>query len=185
MELVFDLLTSAVGVIVVGQYTFVGKAHFASEKMPRGALLISVVVLITTFLFLYLTWTQSAPLWAQAIGLVLQVFSWWMFWQAIKASRNARLRLAFDESGPQQLVTTGPYRYLRHPFYTSYVIFWAGWTLALFQPIALVPFAMLVVIYVTAALGEERWFGTSPMAAEYEAYRRKTGFFWPKVPGAV
>jgi protein-S-isoprenylcysteine O-methyltransferase Ste14 len=185
MELIVDFLVSAVSLIVVGQYTWAGKGHFASDKMPRGALLISVVVLITTFLFLYLTWTQSQPLPAQIAGLGIQLFSWWLFWQAIGASKSAKLRLAFDEAGPRGLVTEGPYRYVRHPFYASYLIFWAGWTLGLWSVVALFPFAILIVIYVMAALMEERKFVGTPMAAEYEAYRQKTGFFWPKVPGAV
>jgi protein-S-isoprenylcysteine O-methyltransferase Ste14 len=185
MELVLDLIVSAVSIIVVGQYTWAGKGHFSSDKMPLGAMLISLVVLVTTFLFLYLTWTQSQPVAAQLAGLALQLFSWWLFWQAIGASRSGKLRLAFDEAGPRSLVTSGPYRFVRHPFYTSYIIFWAGWTLGLWSVIALFPFAILVVIYVVAARIEEDKFSGTPMAAEYEAYRRKTGFFWPKIPGAA
>ena len=181
MELVLDLLITAVGVVVVGQYTWSGKGHFSSEKMPRGALLISAVVLVTSLTLLYLVWAQPQPLAAQLVGLGLMLFSWWLFWQAIRASRSAQLRLAFDEAGPRGLVTEGPYRLVRHPFYTSYVIFWAGWTIAVWSVVAIFPFAILVVIYVFAALTEERKFVGTPMAAEYEAYKLRTGFFWPRL----
>lgn len=184
VELVLDALLSALGIIIVAQYTWAGRGHFSSEKMPRGAMLISVVVLITTFLFLYLTWTEVQPLPARLVGLALQVFSWWLFWQAIGASRSARLRLAFDEAGPRGLVTGGPYNYVRHPFYTSYVIFWIGWTVALWAPVALLPCAILIAIYVTAGLMEERKFESSPMADEYRAYRQRAGFFWPRLRGS-
>ena len=40
--------------------------------------------------------------------------------------------------------------------------------------------AIILVIYVRAALGEEAKFSRTPMAAEYAAYRQRTGFFWPK-----
>lgn len=181
MELLLDLAITAVSIVVVAQYTWAGKGHFSSEKMPRGALLISVVVLFTTAFFVYLTWAQSQPLLAQLAGLALQLFSWWMFWRAIAASRGTQLHLAFDEDGPRGLVRAGPYRYVRHPFYTSYVIFWGGWALALWSVSAVLPFIILVVIYVVAARTEEAKFAASPMASEYEAYRARTGFFWPRM----
>lgn len=181
LEVILDVLISVVGVGMVGAYTWSGRGHFSSDKMPRGAMLISAVVIVTTILFLYLTWMQVQPLPMQVVGLLAMTFSGWLFWQTIAASRAARLRLAFDEEGPRGLVTDGPYRFVRHPFYTSYVIFWAGWTLALWDLVAVFPFAILVVIYVFAARMEERLFAGTPMAAEYESYRSRTGFFWPKL----
>lgn len=176
-----DVLVSVIGVLVVGAYTWSGKGHFSSDRMPLGAMLISAVVIVTTIMFLYLVWSGVQPLLAQLVGAAMMVFSGWLFWWAIRTSRQARLRLAFDEQGPRGLVTEGPYRLVRHPFYTSYVVFWAGWTLAVWTPIALIPFAILVVIYVLAARMEERLFAGTPMAAEYAAYRSRTGFFFPKL----
>ena len=181
LEVFLDGLISIVGVGMVGAYTWSGKGHFSSDKMPLGAMLISAVVIVMTVLFLYLTWSWSQPLAAQLIGSALMLFSAWLFWQTVAASRSARLRLAFDEQGPRGLVTEGPYHYVRHPFYTSYLIFWAGWTVAVWDVVAVFPFAIIVVIYVFAARMEERLFAGTPMAAEYEDYRRRTGFFWPKL----
>jgi protein-S-isoprenylcysteine O-methyltransferase Ste14 len=184
MELVLDIVISVVSVIVIGQYTWAGRGHFSSERMPRGAVLISVVVLLTGCFFLYLTWAVSQPPTAQLAGLVLQLFSWWLFWRAIAASREAKLRLAFDEAGPHGLVNSGPYRFVRHPFYSSYVAFWAGWTLAIWSAVAVAPFLILLAIYIVAARTEEGRFAASSMATEYEAYKRQTGFFLPKVTGS-
>lgn len=180
MELILDLLLTGVGVVVVGQYTWAGKGHFSSERMPPGAVLISAVVLLTSVTLLYLTWTGTQPLLAQLVGLALMGFAWWMFWQAIAASRTGGLRLAFDDAGPRGLVTEGPYRFVRHPFYVSYVIFWAGWSLATWDLVAVFPFAILIVIYVFAARMEEGRFGGTPMAEAYARYRERTGFFWPR-----
>lgn len=181
MEFVLDLVISALSVVVIGQYTWAGKGHFSSDSMPLGAVLISVVVLVSGILFLYLTWMETQPITAQLIGLALQLFSWWLFWRAIAASRGGKLRLAFDEAGPRSLVTEGPYRYVRHPFYVSYVLFWAGWTLSLWNVVALAPFAILIAIYVVGAVMEERKFSGTPMAADYDAYKQTAGFFWPRL----
>ena len=181
MELVIAGLITVVAIIVIGQHGWAGKAHFASEKMPPGALLISVVVVVTGLLFLYLTWGMSQPLAAQVAGLAVQLFSWWLFWQAIRASRSARLRLAFDENNPHGLVTAGPYRYVRHPFYVSYLLFWTGWSIAIWHPTVLAPLAIIIAIYVFAARMEERKFAATQLSGEYAAYRARVGFLWPKL----
>lgn len=181
MELVQDALISALAVVVLFQHSWAGKAHFKSDKMPLGAMLIILVALITGLIFLYLTWASAQPLIPWLVGVAAMLFAWWLFWRAIAASRDGGLRLAFDEAGPRSLVMIGPYRYVRHPFYVSYVIFWAGWTLAVWSWIALLPFAIVVAVYVTAARTEEDKFAATPMSAEYRAYRESTGFFWPKL----
>ncbi|TIU30026.1 MAG: isoprenylcysteine carboxylmethyltransferase family protein, partial [Mesorhizobium sp.] len=42
-----------------------------------------------------------------------------------------------------------------------------------------VPVAGIVAIYTIAALDEERKFSRTALAGAYEAYRARTGLFWP------
>jgi protein-S-isoprenylcysteine O-methyltransferase Ste14 len=100
----------------------------------------------------------------------------------VAASRTARLRFAFDPEGPRGLVTEGPYGYVRHPFYTSYLMFWLGWAVATGALLAALPVLLFGVIYVTAARAEERLFLASDMAGAYARYRSRTGFLLPR-PG--
>jgi protein-S-isoprenylcysteine O-methyltransferase Ste14 len=180
MDLALDLLTTAVAVAVLAQYSWSMRGHFSSKGMPQGAILIAVVVLAATAFLLVLQWLLPQPPWAVLLGLAVELGSLVLFWAAIRASRNARLRLAFDEENPDTLVTEGPYRYLRHPFYTSYLIFWAGWAIAVWSPWSLLPLLAIVVIYVTAARGEERKFEKTALARDYQAYKQRTGFLWPR-----
>lgn len=180
MDVVLDLVISLVSIAVVAQYARPPRTHFRSAKMPTGALVISMVVLATTATFLALLWLGSQPVLAKLVGLVIEGLGVWLFYSAIRASRAAQLKMAFDKADPHGMVTTGPYRYLRHPFYTSYLIFWIGWAIATWSPWSLLPLAVMLVIYVHAALGEEAKFARTPMAEEYAAYRRRTGFFWPR-----
>jgi protein-S-isoprenylcysteine O-methyltransferase Ste14 len=180
MDLIIDLAVTAVCVFVVLQYGRALKTHFVSPKMPTGTVVISIVVTLTTLIFLGLLWLEAQPLLAQATGIAICLASLWLFYAAIRASREARLKMAFDVENPHGLVTTGPYRYLRHPFYTSYLIFWVGFAVATWSAWTLVPLAIILFIYVRAALGEEAKFSRTPMAEEYAAYRQRTGFFWPK-----
>ena len=181
MQATLDALVSATGVLTVGQYVWSLRYHFRSSKMPSGAVLISALVVATMLLLLGLQWWKEQPVTAQVLGFGLQMASSALFWWAIAASRAARLRFAFAEERPDSLVTSGPYRYLRHPFYASYVLFWAGWSLATWSVWALVPLAGLVTVYVVAARDEEKKFAATAMAGDYLAYRRRAGLMWPKV----
>jgi protein-S-isoprenylcysteine O-methyltransferase Ste14 len=180
MDLVLDLLITAAGIGWIVPVIWSGRGHFESDKVPRGSLLIALVVLITVGLYSYLIWTQSQPVLAEAVGLVVMLLAIWMFFMTIRASRRGRLRMAFDEEGPRGLVEEGPYKYVRHPFYVSYVIFFAAFALATWSPVAIGPLIVIAIIYVLAARMEERLFAATPMAASYDAYRKRTGFFWPK-----
>ena len=167
------------------QYGRALRTHFRSPKMPTGTVVISVVVTATTVVFLALLWLESQPLLAQIVGLAVQCAGVWLFFAAIRASREAELKMAFDVANPHGLVTTGPYKYLRHPFYTSYLVFWIGWAIATWAAWSLIPLVAITVIYVIAALGEEQKFARTEMAGAYDDYRRQTGFFWPRLPGVA
>jgi len=181
MELVFDGLVTLVGGAVVGAYIWSVRNHFVSDVMPAGARIIAAAVTTSTIIMLALTWLISQPLPAQLAGLAIQVFSVWIFFAAIQASRQARLRFVFDPAHPHSLVDQGPYRLVRHPFYVSYSIFWFGWGVATWSVFAIPSVVVLIWLYIKAARLEESNFEASPLSGEYQAYRSRTGFFVPKL----
>ncbi len=148
--------------------------------MPKGAKLLSAVVLACALLMFVLTWVSVQPLLAQLFGIVLMASSYLLFWSAIQASRAVTLLLAFDPGNPLSFISSGPYRHVRHPFYVSYAIFWGGWAIAVWSVWALLPFLIMLSVYVGAARDEERKFALTGMAADYADYRRRTGFFFPR-----
>ena len=125
----------------------------------------------------------EAPAVATVVGLLLELASLALFWAAIRTSRQAKLLFAFDPGLPHGLLDAGPYRYVRHPFYTSYLLFWIGWAIAIWSPWTL-PFIIAVIaFYVTAATGEERKFAATGLSADYQRYRQRAGLFWPTFAG--
>ena len=52
-------------------------------------------------------------------GAVLYLASVALFWWAVITTRRLRLSLAFSSDDPKYLLRTGPYRFIRHPFYTA------------------------------------------------------------------
>ena len=87
-----------------------------------------------------------------AIVLTLTgVVIWWVMSVNYYLSRYARIQ---DDRG-QQVVTEGPYRYVRHPMYAMLVPFMIGVALVLGSWWALVPGGLIGVLYVIRTVLED------------------------------
>ena len=75
------------------------------------------------------------------------------------------------------LLVDGPYAYVRHPFYASYLLYWVAG--AFISNWLWASVFVMGCLYFTAIRQEENRFGFSPLAASYEAYRRQTGALIP------
>ena len=177
----FDILASFLGWLLIACQAWSVKYHFNVEKMPAGAKLISSLVILFGILLVYLAFTFEQPTSAQAVGSILLSASLVLFWRTIAESRKAKLLAAFDENLPHGLLTTGPYRYVRHPFYTSYILHWTGWAIATWNLWAIVPVVTMVTTYWVAARDEEAKFSRTDLSQAYQDYRAKTGRFFPKL----
>ena len=184
MAFALDVLVTVVALTIFGQHIWALRGHFASERMTGGARVISVGALTSCVLLLVLTWTVEQPPLAQLAGIAVMGVSLILFWAAVRASSKARLRFAFDEALPNSLVTFGPYRHVRHPFYTSYLMFWSGWAIASWSLWGLAPIVIMGVLYTIAARYEEKLLIGSGMSSAYRQYRNSTGMFWPRIIGS-
>lgn len=179
MELVLDVVVTVVSLAIVGSHILAVRNHFHSERTPTYAKVVAGVTVVSIIGFLWMTWAMVQPLWVQIIGVVVEILSVTVFFGAIRASRAHRLRFCFDPTLPASLVDTGPYRFVRHPFYVSYLLFWLGWTIAVWSAWGLVTVLVLLGLYILAARREESYFAASPLAEQYAAYKKRTGFFIP------
>jgi len=181
MQFILIVALTGLSIFTVGTHAVVGKGHFRSKGMPAGANLVSASVIVTLAVFLLLLWRDEPPLLALVVALGLEAGGLWLFLRTVAASRNRALHFAFDPENPVSLVTSGPYRFVRHPFYTSYIVFWGGFAIGTWSLWAIPVLAVLVTLYAVAASGEERKFMATGMATDYAAYRAQTGMFFPRL----
>ena len=80
---------------------------------------------------------------------------------------------------PETLCDEGPYRYIRHPIYLSYVLAFLAVLIALPHWITALSFLLNFALSVGAARSDERVLAGSALAADYAAYRERTGMFLP------
>lgn len=110
------------------------------------------------------------------VGLCLVGFGW-AFWARAHLGRNWGIPMSLRQD--HELVTSGPYAYVRHPIYTGILLAMFGSILAV-DLLWLVLFAMAFVYFLVSARTEEKMmFAQFPDA--YPAYRRRTKMLIPFV----
>lgn len=80
------------------------------------------------------------------------------------------------------LATTGPYAAVQHPQYVGFVAVMFGFLLQWPTILTLAMFPMLVVMYWRLSMAEEKEVSAA-FGPEYEAYRRRTPAFIPRLGG--
>jgi len=115
---------------------------------------------------------------AGCVGLAgaLSLFEW-----ARRTIRGLYFSYIFSTDAPTFLCTSGPYAYIRNPFYTSYLL--TMFSTALMSPTLFrggVVIAMAGYLRL-AAVREEGKFARSSLAEDYASYKARTGRFLPKV----
>jgi len=154
--------------------------HFQrSGPMPLGMRLIGAISLVTIVAFVWSVLSSPMPdTWPAAV--VLSMGSLALFTWSVNATFNSDFALAFAKAQPSRLMVSGPFRYVRHPFYTSYLIFWLANFVATLSSMCALGSLVLLVCYVSVAREEERSISRSRLAAEYANYASDTGMFLPK-----
>lgn len=113
-------------------------------------------------------------------GIVMYTAAVAVFLSAIEATDRTRLqRMYLDHPLPDRLITDGPFRWVRHPFYLGYIIGAVAPAVAVHHPLVLLVSIAMITITVGAAFREERVWLASPHADAYREYRRRTGMFLP------
>ena len=86
-----------------------------------------------------------------------------------------------DDDSPVELVTAGPYRLVRHPFYGAFLVGLVGCLLAFPHLITLTTLTYAAVVLDLTARREEHRLLRSAFGSDYRHYMRRTGRLLPMV----
>ena len=148
------------------------KKHIALEILPRA---LWIVMAICLFLGQY--FSNSPPKLINNIFLVcLSIFltvTGFLFWMHVGYYMRKAL---FDKS----LVTTGPFKYIRHPMYVSIYIMLLGIGILFFSKIWFIIMLIFIpIFYLNCKIEEKQMTGIHK--EKYLEYKKRTGMFLPKI----
>lgn len=105
-----------------------------------------------------------------------------LFLWAAAHTRTRRLSLAFSSDRPTFLLTTGPWKHVRHPFYAAYLLSYAAGSVVSGVWWTILVFLTMSTLYFRSALLEERKLAASELASDWTTWKSRTGMFLPRVP---
>ena len=74
---------------------------------------------------------STVPVWVQVVGAVVLLLSIWICYLTMLENSFAAPVVKIQDERGQQVITTGPYSYVRHPMYAGAILFFAGTALLL------------------------------------------------------
>lgn len=168
--------------IWVGTWFATAQAKFARSSKPQPMLFVMIgLSLATTLAALALTVSVDIPLERVIATLITTSLAVFLIKWSFRSIRQRNLGLAFSGVVPGEVVQNGPYRYVRHPLYLAYSIFWVG-SIVISASVLVGILAVLVIsTYVLAARSEERDLMNSDLGPVYGPYRQRTGLILPRL----
>jgi protein-S-isoprenylcysteine O-methyltransferase Ste14 len=129
---------------------------------------------------IFMEWTRlPIPLWARWLGAIVTLSGTILeFSTQIHLGRNYSTTLHISEE--QSLVTTGPYRHIRHPMYTALITVGIGLGFLSASWYFLIPF-LATGIVISFRIKREEDAMIEKFGDEYIEYAQGTGRFFPLI----
>jgi protein-S-isoprenylcysteine O-methyltransferase Ste14 len=150
--------------------------------------LVTVAVVVIAYELLFADWPRIGPLqerfvpqepWIGWAGIALTFLGIGIaIWarHCLGAYWSARVTLKEDH----RLIRSGPYAFVRHPIYTGMLLGTIGAALVAGEWRGILAVALLLAAHSRKALREESML-TREFGEQYAAYRRSTGFLFPRI----
>jgi protein-S-isoprenylcysteine O-methyltransferase Ste14 len=151
-----------------------GRVPWSRELRIRAVLIVGAVLLIRLGAFRHdgLKWNP----WSAGLGLFLFALGLgFAIWARVHIGRNWGTPMS--QKDEPELVTSGPYRMVRHPIYSGILVAGVGTAVAL-SWLWLIAVALAGIYFVYSATVEERYL-TEQFPNAYPEYRRSTKMLVP------
>ncbi|MBW3565721.1 MAG: isoprenylcysteine carboxylmethyltransferase family protein [Acidobacteria bacterium] len=119
--------------------------------------------------------------WLSLAGIILNAASIALIALTIGSNRIPLALWHQKDDAPQQIVTFGAYKYVRHPFYTAFLLALLSAVLHAPHLLTLLTLVYGLVILNATAAREEKRLAASELGEEYRSYMQRTGRFLPRM----
>ncbi|MFC1909099.1 protein-S-isoprenylcysteine O-methyltransferase [Chloroflexota bacterium] len=161
------------------------QAIFREEGFVAGILasLWGVSILLPP-LYIFTRWFNFAdftiPTWIGWVGVVTFTFALWLLWRShADLGRNWRVTTEIAEG--HKLVTSGVFRYIRHPMYSAHFLWGIAQALLINNWIAgLASLVVMLPMYLLRVRREEQMM-LEQFGEEYRLYMKRTGRIIPRL----
>jgi protein-S-isoprenylcysteine O-methyltransferase Ste14 len=151
-----------------------------------GIFLLALFWLFVIVVVLYLidspwiAWSYFViPVEARWVGMGLGIFAVPLVWWAHRTLGES-FTYALEVKDEQHLVTSGPYAKVRHPVYTSHILFNIGMALVASNWLLLLIWALGIPLTYHRMFNEEKMM-IEEFGDEYVEYMKQTGRLFPKI----
>jgi len=153
-----------------------GRIQWSRELRIRVVIVAVAIVLVR--LGAFRSHRANTDPWLAAIGLVLFGLGLGLaIWARVHLGRNWGTPMT--QKAEPELVTSGPYRLVRHPIYSGIIVAGIG-TAAALSWLWLLAFALAGIYFIYSATVEERYL-TEQFPDSYPSYKRSTKMLVPFV----
>jgi len=170
-------------ILVFGYFPTAGARTFERDESDvKGATLAQFSFLVTgaigTALLSYRQVLYPVNGVAAAVILLgsISLYEW-----ARRTIRGRRFHIGWSGDVPDAVCGAGPYAFVRHPVYLSYMLAFLAVPIAFPRLSTLAVFLFNVALFAHAACDDERSLAASELKSAYAAYKERTGMFIPRV----
>lgn len=149
---IFFLIINGIGMVIPLIYVFTSKLDFADYYLPDWVGWLGVLIILDAAWLLFLSHRDLGRHWTISVGL-----------------REGHT-----------LITTGIYKYLRHPMYAAHLVWAIGQILILHNWIAGYSFIVTMLPFYFYRSRKEEEMLIEEFRDEYLEYKQKTGALFPK-----
>ena len=150
---------------------------FRAKGQPVWDRVVFAVFLLLVYAWLILAGLEVVrfdgpgfPLVAQAVGAAVMLASLWGCYAVMDTNAYLAPTVRVQTDRQHHVITAGPYRWVRHPFYAALIPFFFGGALLLGSRWAFAPAAFIAILFAYRCIREERHL--IHHLEGYDAYRR-------------